>query len=76
MTQEGGPAESCKSICIEGGVSYSGSAVVNPLAGISRQTAHPKLRTVSWIGFLSEHGFASLDNELSRPRPMGHMGDW
>ena len=40
-TQGGGVlAEGCKSICVEDGVSYSGSAVVNPLPRISGRTAN------------------------------------
>ena len=40
-TQGGGPEKACRSICMEGGVSQSGSTVVKPLPGVSGQTANP-----------------------------------
>ena len=39
-----GPTEGCKSICMEGGISHFGSAVVNPLPRVSRRTANPNCK--------------------------------
>ena len=42
MTQKGGGhVEGYRTICMEGGVSHSGSAVVNSLPEASGQTANP-----------------------------------
>ena len=39
MTQ-GGPAEGCRSIYMEGGVSHSGLDVMNPLPGVNGRIAN------------------------------------
>ena len=36
----GGLAKGCRSICMEGGVSHSGSAVMNPLPGVGGRAAN------------------------------------
>ena len=36
----GGLVEGCRSICMEGGVTHFGFAVVNPLPGVNERTAN------------------------------------
>ena len=63
----GSPAEGCRIICMEGGVSHFDSAVVNLLPGVSRRTTNPNCESYVGLDSRSEHGCASLDNELSCP---------
>ena len=41
LDPKGGSTKRCKSICMEGGVTHSGSTVVNFLLGVSGQIANP-----------------------------------
>ena len=41
LDPKGGPAKGCRSICIEGGVTHSGSPVVNFLPGVCERTTNP-----------------------------------